>query len=109
MNSYRISSHPSHNRWSDPVGYARRRVSSIPVVAGLLGGLALAGLLESAGVSITLAIVAGAGVALAVGLVAVLAATSTGASRGPDLGWAEPIQLGPDHDQVIGRATGART
>jgi hypothetical protein len=108
MNRYRLSPQ-RHHRWNDPVGYTRRRIASIPVVAGVLFGLATAGLIEAAGVDIMLAFVVGIGGALGVAAVASLVAASPSRKRSSLPRWARPIQLGPDPDQVLGRHTGART
>jgi hypothetical protein len=128
MNTDDLRALPTHSRRVEPMAYAARRLSSLLVVAGASLGIVGAVLAEAAG--------APGEVALGVGLMVFLAGTAVGdtlawrfrrasisepnaeASRGikahapvsPHVrDWEWSMQLGPDHEQVIGRKTGART
>jgi hypothetical protein len=114
MNRYHASTRRRFGAPTDPIRYVARRLSSLLIVASAIGGIVVAGVLDVAGLPTQ--------IALAIGLVVFAAAATVGTARAlrePDArssevhpaslpGWADPLQLGPDSEQVVGRRTGAR-
>ena len=126
MSTYRSSSPRSSRRLGDPVRFAARRLSSLLVVGGAVGGTLVAALLAWAGVSVEAAVLIGVSLFLIAVALATMLPPSTGdassgsssstgpangASRGDDRlhDWARASQLGPDPEAEIARRTGART
>lgn len=112
---------------ADPSSYAIRRLSSILVVGSAIVAAVSAGLLQSAGAPIPIAIAVGTGLFVAAATFATSVAAggskvwsddarrASKARGASDLvgAWLRDLgqgsQLGPDPEQVVGRHTGART
>lgn len=119
MNSFRLPARRPARGPIDPIGYVTRRLASLLVVVGAIGGIFVASLLDGAGLPIPFALAIGlvlfVGAATLASSVAArdtttvspVEAASVEAARWPR-GWGESSQLGPDPEQVVGRRTGAR-
>ena len=119
MNSYRLPARRPAPGPVDPSGYVTRRLASLLVVVGAIGGVVVASLLDGAWLPIPFALAIGlvlfvGAAALASSVAArdtitasLVKAASVKAARWPS-GGGESSQLGPDQEQVLGRKTGAR-
>jgi len=99
MNTHAITRHRFNVLPRDPARYAMVRLWSMVVVGAAILGMVGASLLDGVGTPFPLAVGAGLVPLVTAMAIATWAALSLG----------DHAQLGPDPEQVTGRATGART
>lgn len=124
MNTYRPSTHERNHAPSPARLYVVRRLASAALAVAAIGGIAVASLLDGAGVPAAIALAIGT--ALFVTLAVVTTRIVVDAKVGSDVedrgtadrqvaaasearvGWGASSQLGRDPEVVIGRQTGVR-
>lgn len=94
-----------------PVGYAKRRLSSLIVSGAALAGIVSAAAAEAAGLGHEVAFTVGLGtfLVLSLGLTAVESRGLYAPNRRQAASGPSSTQLGRDAEKVVGRVTGART
>jgi hypothetical protein len=123
MNSYRFPPYPSTRLRGNPFGHVATRLTSFVVAAVAVAGLIVASILDGAGLPSGIAVGVAAALFVATAAFATAAVHDSGVARADgnanerpaadvsadhDEPWGTASQLGPDPEQVVSRATGAR-
>ena len=95
-------------RHPDPIIYAVRRAASSIVVLAALVAIGAAAVVDTLGLPVEIALLAATAVFVVLSVAAGTVVSPAPAAQQPNDG-ASTIQLGPDTEQEVSRATGART